>query len=37
VQLAFKFFLGIMIVEVSKEKPFETFNQAVKLGGRPLR
>jgi len=34
---AYTWYQSIMIVEVSKEKPFETFKQAVKLGGKPLR
>jgi hypothetical protein len=33
---AYSWYQSIMIVEVSKEKPFETFRQAVKHAGKPL-
>lgn len=33
---AYTWYQAIMIVEVSKEQPFESFKQAVQLGGKPL-
>ncbi len=33
---AYSWYQSIMIVEVSKENPFETFKQAVELAGKPL-
>lgn len=33
---AYTWYQAIMIVEVNKEKPFETFEQAIKLAGKPL-
>jgi hypothetical protein len=34
---AYTWYQAIMIVEVGKEKPFETFKQAVVLAGKPLK
>ena len=34
---AYSWYQSIMIVEVSKEKPFETFKQAVELAGKQLK
>jgi hypothetical protein len=33
---AYSWYQSIMIIEVSKEKPFETFRESVKLAGKPL-
>jgi hypothetical protein len=33
----YSWYQSIMIVEVSKEKPFETFKEAIKLAGKPLK
>ncbi|WP_461453226.1 hypothetical protein [Mucilaginibacter sp.] len=34
---AYTWYQSIMIVEVSKEKPFETFKQAIALAGKPVK
>jgi len=34
---AYTWYQSIMIVEVSKENPFETFKQAIQLAGKPLK
>jgi len=34
---AYTWYQAMMIVEVSKEKPFESFKQAIQLSGRPLQ
>jgi len=34
---AYSWYQSIMIVEVSKEQPFETFKQAIAMAGKPLK
>ena len=34
---SYSWYQSIMIIEVSKEKPLETFKQAIQHGGRPLK